>query len=197
MNTVKLVFVVLFSFLIALMIVSGCATKSEAVIDETAETSEEAEVVKEEKVEAEVEKMEEVEIEEEPDIKIVDKIEEVDKISTYKFSVEFDLDSDRIRRDYFSKVQEALDFLKANPNAEIIKVQIEGRADSSGSESHNYALSKRRANRVKQLLVDELNIDPKIIETRGFGENDPLKNNRTEAGRQKNRSALVIISLDY
>ena len=197
MNTVKLVFVVLFSFLIALMIVSGCATKSEAVIEETAETPEEAEVVKEEKVEAEVEKMEEVEIEEEPDIKIVDKIEEVDKISTYKFSVEFDLDSDKIRRDYFGKVQEAIDFLKVNPNAEIIKVQIEGRADSSGSESHNYALSKRRANRVKQLLIDELNIDPKIIETRGFGENDPLKNNRTEAGRQKNRSALVIISLDY
>jgi outer membrane protein OmpA-like peptidoglycan-associated protein len=197
MSIKKLIFVILFSLIISLLVVSGCATKSEAVIDEPKEVPEEKGVVKEEKVEESVEKVEEIQEEEEPDIKIVDKIEEGKKITTYSFRVEFDLDSDVIRRDYFGNVQEALDFLNANPNTEIVKVLIEGRADSSGSESHNYALARRRANRVKQLLMDELNIDSDIIETRSFGEGNPITSNKTEAGRQKNRSAVVTVSLNY
>lgn len=197
MSIIKLISVILFSWLIVLIIISGCATKSEAVVEEPKEIPEEKEVVKEEKVEEEVEKVEEVQVEEEPEIKIVDKTEETKEITTYNFRVEFDLGSAVIRQDYFSNVQQAIDFLKANPEAEIIKVLIEGRTDSSGSESYNYALAKRRANRVKQLLIDELDIDPEIIETHNFGESNPITSNKTEAGRQENRSASVTISLIY
>lgn len=197
MSVIKSILVILFSWLIVLMIISGCATKSEAVIEEPKEIPEEKEVVKEEKVEEEVEKVEEIKVEEEPEIRIVDKIEEAKKIETYNFRVEFDLDSAMIRRDYFGNVQEAIDFLNANPEAEIVKVLIEGHTDSSGSKSYNYALAKRRADRVKQLLIDELNIYPEIIEIHSYGESNPITSNKTEAGRQKNRSAVVTVSLIY
>jgi len=167
------------------------------VVEESKKIPEEKEVVKEEKVEEVVEKVEEVQVEEEPEIIIVDKTEETKKITPYNFRVEFDLDSAVIRRDYYANVQEAIDFLKTNPKAEIVKVLIEGRTDSSGSESYNNALAKQRANRVKQLLIDELEIDPEIIETHSFGESNPITSNKTEAGRQKNRSAVVTISLIY
>jgi OOP family OmpA-OmpF porin len=198
MKRLKLALTLLLCMMAVIMIISGCATKSESVIDEPETTPEET--VKEEVAEEEQaveEKVEETVAEEEPDIKIVDKIEEGVKTTTYSYNVEFDIDSARIRGNYFKNVQEAVDFLDANPDAEIIKITIEGHTDNTGSASYNYALAQRRVNSVKQVLVDQLNVDPDIIVTRSYGESKPLASNRTEAGRQKNRAAVVTIIISF
>jgi outer membrane protein OmpA-like peptidoglycan-associated protein len=121
--------------------------------------------------------------------------EKIKEITTYEFIVEFDLDSAMIRKTYYSNVREAVDFMKEHPEAELVRVIIEGHADSTGTDAYNYQLSLRRAESVKQFLVRELNIDPDIFQIRGFGERNPIADNRTKAGRQKNRRALITFSI--
>jgi len=121
--------------------------------------------------------------------------EKIKELTTYEFVIEFDLDSTLIRDAYYKNVQEAIDFMKAHPEAELVRVMIEGHADSSGPDTYNYNLSFRRATSVKQFLRKELNIDPDIIQIRAFGERNPIASNNTKAGRQRNRRALITFSI--
>jgi len=257
MKLLKLLLIVLLSCLVITLVVSGCATKSQAVVEEPKEVKEEKEEVevevKEEKEEVEekvvverkeveeeevkvIEKIEEVEVYE-PEITVEKKIEEIviaeqepvrldsdgdgiyddedrcpdtpkgvrvdrygcpekiKEITKYEFIVEFDLDSTLIRPNYYPIVQEAIDFMKAHPEAELVRVEIEGHADSSGPESYNYDLSLRRAQSVKELLMNELNVDQDIVQIHGFGETRPIASNMTETGRQKNRRAVITFSI--
>jgi outer membrane protein OmpA-like peptidoglycan-associated protein len=56
--------------------------------------------------------------------------------------------------------------LKRNPKATFT---IEGYTDSIGTDEYNFDLSQRRADSVKQYLVQTLAIDPNRIKTRGYG----------------------------
>lgn len=72
-------------------------------------------------------------------------------------------------------------------------VAIEGHTDSVGSEEHNVGLSQRRADAVKAYLVKQ-GINGMRITTEGKGEDVPVADNNTAAGRQQNRRVEVIIS---
>ncbi|MDQ6913787.1 MAG: OmpA family protein [Verrucomicrobiota bacterium] len=56
--------------------------------------------------------------------------------------------------------------IKRNPKATF---RVEGYTDSLGSYEYNLDLSGRRADRVKQYLVQAMGINPAQVETRGFG----------------------------
>lgn len=81
-------------------------------------------------------------------------------------------------------------FLKENPARTI---EIEGYTDSVGSEQMNQTLSERRANAVKNALMDR-GIESNRIAARGFGEGNPVASNATAAGRQQNRRVEIVIS---
>jgi len=121
--------------------------------------------------------------------------EKIREITSYEFTVEFDLDSTMIRRSYYSSIQEAIDFMKEHPEAELVRVVIEGHADSTGTDAYNYNLSLRRATSVKQFLMRELNVDPDIVQLRAYGERKPIASNKTKQGRQRNRRALITFSI--
>ena len=70
---------------------------------------------------------------------------------------------------------------------------MEGYTDSKGSDTYNMDLSKRRANAVKNLLVQR-GVAENRIEVVGFGETMPVATNDTEAGRQKNRRVKIKIA---
>ena len=72
-------------------------------------------------------------------------------------------------------------------------IQLEGFTDSTGSVETNRRLSEARAEAVKQVLV-ERGIDPKRIETRGYGQAFPVASNETAVGRQLNRRVEVVIA---
>ncbi len=74
--------------------------------------------------------------------------------------------------------------LRENPDIEL--VQIEGHTDNTGENAFNQQLSEKRAEVVKQALV-ERGVDPKRLVTKGFGKSRPIAPNDTEAGRAKNR----------
>ncbi|MDF3298135.1 OmpA family protein [Streptomyces tropicalis] len=70
-------------------------------------------------------------------------------------------------------------------------VRVFGFTDNLGSSEHGDVLSKQRANAVQDVLGQDLN-DPNVtFEVRGYGEQYPIADNSTEAGRRKNRRVEV------
>lgn len=71
------------------------------------------------------------------------------------------------------------------------RVRVFGFTDDLGSSAHGDALSKRRANAVQEVLAQQLNDADVTYEVRGYGEQYPIADNSTEAGRKKNRRVEV------
>jgi len=67
-----------------------------------------------------------------------------------------------------------------------LKVEIDGHTDNIGDEKTNQILSEKRANSVKEFLVNE-GCDVSLLTIVGFGETKPVASNENEAGRAKNR----------
>jgi outer membrane protein OmpA-like peptidoglycan-associated protein len=72
------------------------------------------------------------------------------------------------------------------------RIRIEGHTDSVGSAEYNQGLSYRRAESVKQYLVNHFGIPADRLEAVGRGENEPLSENHTRHGRWKNRRAEFV-----
>lgn len=81
----------------------------------------------------------------------------------------------------------------AELGAAIKTVNVVGHADDRGKASFNQTLSEKRANSVKQYLVQK-GFDANRINTSGKGETQPIATNKTAAGRAQNRR--VEISVD-
>lgn len=75
---------------------------------------------------------------------------------------------------------------------DIEHIDIAGHTDSSGADAYNQDLSVRRANSVKNFLIDQ-GIDPRIMSTIGYGESRPIADNRTSEGRAQNRRVEVTL----
>ncbi len=71
-------------------------------------------------------------------------------------------------------------------------LSIEGHTDSTGRAAFNQRLSERRAESVRDYLI-QAQISPALMTVRGFGESRPVASNRTAAGRQKNRRVEIVI----
>ncbi|MFI8350269.1 OmpA family protein [Streptomyces sp. NPDC085596] len=71
------------------------------------------------------------------------------------------------------------------------RVRVFGFTDDLGSSAHGDVLSKRRANAVQAVLDQDLNAPGVTFEVRGYGEQYPIADNSTEAGRKKNRRVEV------
>jgi len=72
-------------------------------------------------------------------------------------------------------------------------VDINGHTDSTGSASHNQALSERRASSVAAYLVGQ-GVDGRRLATRGFGDTRPIATNATAEGRAQNRRVEIYLS---
>jgi len=73
-----------------------------------------------------------------------------------------------------------------------IKIEISGHTDNIGSVENNLVLSEKRANAVKEYLI-EREIDKNRILAKGYGSSKPKSGNDTEDERTKNRRVEVII----
>jgi OOP family OmpA-OmpF porin len=90
-------------------------------------------------------------------------------------------------RGLLEKVRQASDVF---PRSQIT---IEGHTDSYGGDENNLALSRRRAEAVSVFLTGELAVPAFRISSVGYGETQPIANNDTEQGRERNRRIDVII----
>jgi len=102
----------------------------------------------------------------------------------------FDFDKTTIKPQAAEILDRLVAFMKENPNS---KVSLSGYTDSIGTEAYNQALSERRANAVKDYIVTK-GIDSSRISGQGFGESKPIADNKTAAGRAKNRRVEIKVN---
>jgi len=69
---------------------------------------------------------------------------------------------------------------------------VEGNTDSQGSEAYNQGLSQRRADAVREYLVQK-GYPADRIQSRGRGESNPIANNASPEGRANNRRVEIVI----
>jgi len=67
-----------------------------------------------------------------------------------------------------------------------LKVEVQGHTDNIGSESSNQKLSEKRAEVVKNYLVAR-GVKADRIKVVGYGEKNPIADNKTADGRAMNR----------
>jgi OOP family OmpA-OmpF porin len=83
---------------------------------------------------------------------------------------------------------------KAKGNTNGWLVEVVGFADTSGNTAKNRALSERRAKAVIQYLVSVHNLDlRRLVQPFGYGDSKPVADNKTAAGRAKNRRVEIRI----
>ncbi len=74
-------------------------------------------------------------------------------------------------------------------------LRIEGNTDSTGSRNVNVDLSRRRAEAVRDYLVQNHGIPAARFQTMGNGPDNPIADNNSEAGRQLNRRTDIRVVL--
>ena len=104
----------------------------------------------------------------------------------------FDFNSSDIRGEYTDKLAMLEDYLQKNPDAFVVAA---GFSDSVGDEEYNLALSERRASSFKDYLVNNFNIDTNRIVTLWYSEINPVADNATDEGRQRNRRVEVAVGV--
>lgn len=97
--------------------------------------------------------------------------------------INFEFGKATLTADSRTILQDAYNALVANPD---MNVEISGHTDYVGSEASNQDLSLRRAQAVKNWLVNR-GISSNRMKTVGRGENEPVADNGTDDGRTENR----------
>ena len=108
-------------------------------------------------------------------------------ITTLRFN--FDFNKWKVKTIYYPKIKQIAKILKANPK---LKIEIDGYTDNIGTKAYNLKLSLKRAESVKNILVNTYKINPKRIIIKGFGESYPLVPNSTSTNRALNRRVEII-----
>ena len=109
-----------------------------------------------------------------------DKLNTGDALTLY---INFDTGKSTIKSESQNIVDELYTLL--NENA-ALKIMIEGYTDNAGRKEANQVLSEQRAESLKKALTDKGITDDRI-KTVGYGQENPIGNNNTEEGKDKNR----------
>ena len=104
-------------------------------------------------------------------------------------SIEF---SGQAKRDIDSFVSD----LKGQADEGNLVLVIAGHTDNVGGERSNYELSQRRAQSIAAYLTAQKKFDPSRLLVVGYGESTPVADNKTEAGRAKNRRVEILVYRD-
>jgi len=94
-----------------------------------------------------------------------------------------------IQKQYFKDLENLVILLREQIN---IKIEIAGHTDSIGDNKTNIILSNNRAKSIKSYLVKNGILESRI-KCVGYGEKQPITNNSTKEGREKNRRIEIRI----
>ena len=115
--------------------------------------------------------------------------EVIEKINFAAKNVFFSTGSFKLLPKSFKSLDEVVKLMK---NDETLMIDIDGHTDAQGSDESNQVLSDNRAGSVKNYLVSK-----GVVETRlksaGYGETKPVADNKTAAGRAKNRRTEMTV----
>jgi len=104
-------------------------------------------------------------------------------------TIYFDYDQSNIRPDQISRLDSDAAWLKEHRDA---RFTVEGHSDERGSEEYNLGLGDRRANRVKEYLIQQ-GIESSRIRIVSYGEERPSCRDTSEDCYQRNRRAAFVL----
>ncbi|MCS6917091.1 MAG: OmpA family protein [Chitinophagales bacterium] len=105
------------------------------------------------------------------------------------YNIFFDHDSYALKKESEVELQRLLSLLQQNST---LRIRIDGHTDNQGSHEHNQRLSENRAKAVYEYLLAG-GIEKSRLSFRGFGEQQPIATNDTEAGRALNRRTEITV----
>jgi OOP family OmpA-OmpF porin len=108
---------------------------------------------------------------------------------TYAADAFFDFDKAVLKAEGKAKLDDLVGKVKGVNLEVIIAV---GHTDSVGSDAYNQKLSVKRSDAVKAYLVSK-GIEKNRVYTEGKGEKQPVADNKTSAGRAKNRRVEIEV----
>lgn len=117
-----------------------------------------------------------------------------DGVEDGTFSAELDMvyfpfDSSEINGENVTTLENHASWLSENPE---IMVQVEGHTDERGTEEYNISLGQRRADSVREFLVEQ-GIEPNRISTISYGKMRPMSFGTEESDHALNRRAMFLV----
>jgi len=105
-------------------------------------------------------------------------------------NVNFENNSSYLTKPLDKSIKSLADFMTQYKNT---KTTIEGHTSSEGSEKYNLFISKKRALRVKDILVNKFNIDENRLSVKGLGESQLISAGSMPADHKVNRRVVAKI----
>jgi OmpA-OmpF porin, OOP family len=102
----------------------------------------------------------------------------------------FDTNAATLQPSSQEQLQNIANILKAYPN---VRIRIGGYTDNQGDPAANLKLSQDRADNVMQQII-VLGVDPSRMDAKGYGEDHPVADNATDAGRAQNRRIAMRVT---
>ncbi len=112
-------------------------------------------------------------------------------ITTLKNNILFDSNSATLKPEAMDAIGQLSDIIKKYPEDYVI---VAGYTDEVGSAAHNQQLSEQRAKTVRLAMISK-GVPAQSAEAVGMGESNPVGDNKTEAGRAKNRRVELQITM--
>lgn len=103
--------------------------------------------------------------------------------------VNFEYNSAQLTADSRPVLDEVAADLKKYPQ---LQVELQGHTDSTGSDAYNLKLSDQRAQSVRDYLLSQ-GVGTRQLEAKGYGESQPVADNKTETGRAENRRVVMRV----
>ena len=110
--------------------------------------------------------------------------EQAPEVVRVELDVKFDFDKSVVKEESYGDIKNLADFMNQYPQT---STTVEGHTDSVGSDAYNQKLSERRANAVREVLVNQYGVESGRVSSVGYGESRPVADNATDAGRAINR----------
>ncbi len=98
--------------------------------------------------------------------------------------IQFETGKDVIKKTSFGILNQVVNVMQTNPS---YKLYIEGHTDNVGNPVKNQELSQKRANAVQKYLTDKGVEASRVLGATGYGQDKPIGDNKTAAGKAKNR----------
>jgi OOP family OmpA-OmpF porin len=113
-----------------------------------------------------------------------------EKAVAINLNVPFANNSSQMTATIMNDVQRLADFMKEYKNTSVV---IEGHSSAVGNAKYNLTLSQKRAEAIKNLLINEFDIDASRLSAEGFGETQLISKGNTSADHNINRRVVAKI----
>lgn len=122
------------------------------------------------------------------EVTAADMLSELNNKGFVALYINFDTDKATIKPESQPILDQIVALLTENAD---LKVSIEGHTDNTGTAKHNKTLSEQRAKSVVDAVVKG-GIDAKRLGSKGWGQEKPMADNKTEEGKARNRRVEIV-----